>query len=375
MKYPTDQHQRGMFIQNYNRSRWPIDVDANLTSTNHQTSSISPTISASRAPRNMSPGWSEMVFGKERVPIQLHQDNPVHTSSTFMHTGMSVAQENGGILAASNFSFMAGRSYPHDATWPDPEDNDRQRHYGNQISICDINPYMFDFAQMTSEPCITPGASTRILQTHSDFDRSCTQCDTLSPVNFVPLVQQSHEQFASVIFHQQWDHWEGNPCCHSVPTPGTRFSLSVPPTESFQIPSQDPNTTQKPHLHSAQYITPSVNDSGYGGSRSSTVSEASKIDVSFHPSSLAGFEGLCHLHEPQLAQYQGSQPQEQTKDLQICNECFYSGLHTLSCSARHSEPDVSQTELENTNFELEQGGIFDDDPYDPISAADGDSGL
>jgi hypothetical protein len=360
MKYPTDQHQRGMFIQKYNRSRWPINVDTNPTSTNHQTPSISPTVSAGCAPRNISPGWSETAFGKERVPIQLHQDNLVHTRSIFMHTGMSMAQENGGMLAASNFSSTAGRPYPHDATWPDPEDNDYQTHYGNQISICDINPYMFGFAQMTSEPCITPGASTRTLQTDFDFDRNCAQRNPPSPVNFVPLVQNSHEQFASVIFHQQWDHWEGNPWCHYVPTPGTRYSLTVPPRESFQIPSQDPNTILKPHLHFAQHLTPSVIDSGYGGSRPSTVSETSDIGVSFHQSSMAGFGGLCHLHEPQLAQDQGSQPQEQTKDFQTCNKCFHSGFHTLSCSACHPQPDLFQTELENKNFELEQGEIFDD---------------
>jgi hypothetical protein len=224
---------------------------------------------------------------------------------------------------------------------------------------------MFDLHPTSPRSFTSTVISTGPLQMESVADRSWERQDAQSRVHAAPLVEYSHEQSASVLYHQQFKHWEDDPWHGPVPTPGTRYSLNFTSRPSSRIVrGKSTGRKYQPRL-SKRHSPPSRGDSGYGSSRAPTLSDSSKEDVDFHPGSLNEFGGLhrspcCHLHEPQLYESERPKPQEGPQGTTTCDWCLNTGLHNLSWSASHIQLEVFRTALQQTRSEIEREGTSDE---------------
>jgi hypothetical protein len=332
MGYPTDHFQRAQFRQKYAGSKLPITKSS--TSINPQFPTSHPTISTNTS-QTLGSGSGEIDIGGGGVNLQL-LENFANADSVPMQTVMT--QQQSRLSALSNFSSM-----PVDPTYQ----------YGHQTeydALCEPTINLHSTIHAFPDPV---AISSRVLQMGSDIDKNREQHDTLSRINV-----DSHEQSASIAFHEQFKHWEASPQLRSISTPGKRHSLNLLPESSFQN-SCGNSTARKftPHYLEISH-PPSRHDSAYGDSRPPTLSGCNEEHIELHPNSLTEFGGLnrtlCYdLHEHHRYGALRSQPQEEFR-LQTCSWCLHTEFHTLSWSASSLQLEIFKTELQRIKSELER---------------------
>jgi hypothetical protein len=232
------------------------------TPINPQLPTIHSTISTNSASENISSGSAGTAFENDGVHIQLLDSNSVDTRSIFMHT--STSQVPSGSQAISNLGYTQVDPHFQDGLWPISEDNTNPRQHDDQIEVGGLNTCReFDLHQMAPGSLDAPGIP-RDLWMAPEVDRSYTHHNAQSIFNTAPSVQYSHEQSASVLFHQQFELWGENLWRRSVPTPGTRYSLTFPPGQSSRNLGRKSNARKHPFQTFERHLAPSVNDSVYG---------------------------------------------------------------------------------------------------------------
>lgn len=322
MGYPTDHLQRGIFIQTHRGAAWPIDFTANWNSLLSQIPTTQPSISINCGPGNISLTSGGTICGNHHVCTQFNGSDSVETRPFPTHI-----QEHGGSQVGLPASSIPTRTLPfQNQSWPPSLDEiTYQRQHGDQTEFGAIDPSM-----TISMNLGTPGSLDetqnpgRVPEMAPAVDTNHTQCGAQSGVNAPPLMQCSHDVSASMIYHEQFAHWLHDPCRRSVPTP---HSLTVAPLAQSSRITDPRATASQTLLHSSgQHFVHSSTDSGYGGSRPSTHSNASQKQIDFHAQSLTDSEGLhmipfCHFH-----QGDGGQSQEPVQEMSAGGPCLCSSL-------------------------------------------------
>jgi hypothetical protein len=339
MGYPTDHFQRAQFRQKHAGSKMPIT--ASSTSMNPQGPTIHPTIPINYTSGNLGSGSGEMAIDDGGVSLPLFE-NFANAGSVAAQTVMT--QQLSRLYALSNFS-------------PMPVDSILQ--YDHQMEHDTLNEPTINL-HSTNHAFPDPAANpSGVLQMESDLDRDQERHDTPSRINV-----GSHEQFASIAFHEQFKHREASLQLRSFSSPGTKRSPNIIPESRLQNPCGI-STARKSAPHYVEIPHPaSMHDSAYGASRPSTLSGCNEEHIDLDPNSLTEFGGLkrtlCyHLHEHQRYGALRSQPQEEFS-LKTCSWCLHTDFHNLSWSASGLQLETFKTELQRTKSELEHQTAIDE---------------
>jgi hypothetical protein len=305
--------------------------------------------------------------------MPLHENDPVDQGSFGTDAGRT--QYHCGPQAVSQFSSTVDTQSFQGQWWlTSSEDIVNQDQYDDQVEFGAIDQIM---DQTASDHLNSPQIPHVVRQMGSGVDRSSAEAEAQLQPNASPSLPYSHEETTSMLFHERF-----GPLASSIQTGDTIYSVTPPLGHGSRHFDGKSIVGQKSLPPFENHFAPSVNDSGYGGSGLSTVSDSSERELEFHPKSLTEFGGLhrtpcCHLHEPRLYERSRQQLPEHFKGISACERCLYSGLHDLGWSARQLPLEVFQAEIKNVKFELEREGSSDTDtPHDLISLdAAGNSSL
>ena len=302
---------------------------------NPQGPTIHPTIPINYTSGNLDSGSGEMDIDDGGISLHLFE-NFANAGSVAAQTVMT--QQHSRLYALSNFSLM-------------PVDSILQ--YGHQMEHDTLSEPTINL-HSTNHAFPDPAANpSRVLQMESDLDRDRERHDTPSRIYV-----GSHEQSASIAFHEQFKHREPSLQLRSISTPGTRRLLNIIPESRLQNPcgistarKSAPHYVEIPH-------PPSMHDSAYGDSRPPTLLCCDEEHIELDPNSLMEFGGLnrtlCyHLHEQHRYGALRSQPQEGFS-WKTCSWCLHTELHNLSWSASELQLEEFKKELQRTKSELER---------------------
>ena len=353
LDYPTDQLKRGQFINKHTFSPTPNGLTGIYTSnpSQPQNGTTPGRIQSDVISGNNYTGTEGMVFENVNAGMASDENTFVNNGSRTVNIGMT--PESCTPYSVSSFHSTGGNPCFSNPTWLSSDHNNFQAPSNMNADV--IGPIF----PADSPPQIVHGASGTAGVTAKDF--SPFSHDAHLGLNNAPL--WSHEQIASVAFHEQFPRWEKNPWRRHVPTPGTRYSLELTSgLSSLSRRGRSRAGTPLPQQF-LQPPPPPTGDSGYASNRRpSTLQDCIEEDIDCHPETLAEFGGLyrtpcCYLHEFRPHKNDGTQFQPRFEDIVTCSRCLHTRLHTLSWSARHLPLEVFQSQLENIRWEVERQGI------------------
>jgi hypothetical protein len=206
-----------------------------------------------------------------------------------------------------------------------------QGQHDTQAEFTGVDPLLgLSMGLGASGPSHEPQTRSGVSQMGSPADRSSVQHGLESTVNITPLMQYSHEQSASVVYHQQFEHWGEVPLPRSVSTP---YSITAARfVQSSRTPGPKPSDRQNPLNGSGKHFVPSITDSGYGGSRPSTHSDGSQNPLDFHAQSFTESREVngipsCHLHRSLPDENGLWQPRQGVEETPVCGQFLYAVVH------------------------------------------------